>query len=123
GVLLHEVATLLDAFSRGLPSPLPELPVQYADFAVWQRGWLQGEVLAEQIECWRTRLAGAPQALELPTDRPPPWRSASSAGRRVPPRSWSSSPPGPSCSAAMRARTTCWWARRSPAATGGRSKA
>jgi len=72
GVLLHEVATLLDAFSRGLPSPLPELPVQYADFAVWQRGWLQGEVLAEQIESWRTRLAGAPQALELPTDRPRP---------------------------------------------------
>jgi amino acid adenylation domain-containing protein len=72
GVLLREIAVLHEAFAAGRPSPLPELPVQYADFAVWQRGWLQGEVLAGQLSYWRDRLAGAPAALELPTDRPRP---------------------------------------------------
>src|SRR6185295_12944045 len=51
------------------PSPLPELPIQFADFVAWQRDWLQGEVLAEQLGYWRQRLAGSPPALELPTDR------------------------------------------------------
>ncbi|MEM7129528.1 MAG: amino acid adenylation domain-containing protein [Chloroflexota bacterium] len=51
---------------------LPELPVQYADFAVWQRNWLQGEVLDEALGYWRNQLAGAPELLELPTDRPRP---------------------------------------------------
>ena len=58
--------------SAGAAAALPELPVQYADFAVWQRGWLQGEVLERQLAYWRERLAGAPPLLELPTDRPRP---------------------------------------------------
>jgi amino acid adenylation domain-containing protein/non-ribosomal peptide synthase protein (TIGR01720 family) len=63
---------------------LPELPVQYADFAVWQRRWLSGERLAGQVEYWRERLEGAPLALELPTDRVrPPVRSYRGANHRV----------------------------------------
>ena len=72
GVLVRESAALYEAFSQGLPSPLPELPVQYTDFAVWQRGWLSGEVLEAQVRYWREALAGAPALLELPTDRPRP---------------------------------------------------
>jgi len=72
GVLLREIGALGAAFVRGGASPLPELPVQYADFAVWQRGRLQGAVLEEQLGAWTRRLAGAPRLLELPTDRPRP---------------------------------------------------
>ncbi|HEY4576050.1 MAG TPA: condensation domain-containing protein, partial [Thermoanaerobaculia bacterium] len=72
GVLVHEIVTLYSAFVTGQPSPLPELAVQYADFAVWQRGWLAGEVLERQVSYWRQRLAGVPALLELPTDRPRP---------------------------------------------------
>ncbi|MFP5287637.1 MAG: non-ribosomal peptide synthetase, partial [Thermoanaerobaculia bacterium] len=72
GVLLREVAVLYSAFAQGRPSPLPELPLQYPDFALWQRRWLAGDVLQAQIEHWRERLAGVPLALELPTDRPRP---------------------------------------------------
>ncbi|HYU33064.1 MAG TPA: amino acid adenylation domain-containing protein [Thermoanaerobaculia bacterium] len=72
GVLLREIAALYGAFSEGRPSPLPELPLQYADFAVWQRKWLQGRVLEEQLAFWKDGLAGAPAVLELPTDRPRP---------------------------------------------------
>ncbi|HEV2727188.1 MAG TPA: amino acid adenylation domain-containing protein, partial [Solirubrobacterales bacterium] len=72
GVLVREVAALYSAYVRGEESPLPELPVQYADFAVWQRGWLQGEELERQMGYWRRQLEGAPPALELPTDRPRP---------------------------------------------------
>ncbi len=54
------------------PSPLPELPIQYADFAVWQRNWLQGKVLDSQLSYWKKQLAKAPPLLELPTDRPRP---------------------------------------------------
>ena len=68
-VLVREMATLYEAFSAGRPSPLPELPVQYADFAVWQRGLLQGERLEAQLSYWRERLLGAP-LLELLADRP-----------------------------------------------------
>jgi len=71
-VLVKEVAALYEAFSRGEPSPLPELTIQYADFTVWQRNWLQGEALAEQLSYWRGQLAGAPGVLELPTDKPRP---------------------------------------------------
>ncbi|HEV2735462.1 MAG TPA: condensation domain-containing protein, partial [Longimicrobiaceae bacterium] len=79
-VLVREVSALYAAFSRGEPSPLPELPVQYADFAVWQREWLTGETLAEQIGWWRERLAGAPPLLEVPTDRPrSAWQSPRAA--------------------------------------------
>ncbi|WP_369414579.1 non-ribosomal peptide synthase/polyketide synthase [Corallococcus soli] len=70
GVLVREVGALYSAFSQGRPSPLPELPVQYADYAAWQRGWLKGEVLESQLSWWRAQLEGASHALELPTDRP-----------------------------------------------------
>ncbi len=72
GILVREVAALYAAFAEGRPSPLPELPVQYADFAVWQRSWLQGEVLEREIAYWKQHLAGLPPLLELPTDRPRP---------------------------------------------------
>ncbi|MCP4654392.1 MAG: amino acid adenylation domain-containing protein, partial [bacterium] len=72
-VVHREVAELYAAFSRGEPaSALPELPVQYADFAHWQRQWLAGEVLEAELAYWRRQLAGAPPCLELPTDRPRP---------------------------------------------------
>ncbi|HEX7242133.1 MAG TPA: amino acid adenylation domain-containing protein, partial [Longimicrobiaceae bacterium] len=70
GVLFGELAALYEAYSRGEASPLPELEVQYADFAAWQRGWLAGEVLERQLAWWRERLAGAPAVLEIPTDHP-----------------------------------------------------
>ncbi|MCP4660532.1 MAG: amino acid adenylation domain-containing protein, partial [bacterium] len=72
GILFHELTTLYRAFLAGEPSPLEVLPIQYADFAVWQRQWFQGEVLAAQIEYWKRRLDGAPATLDLPTDRPRP---------------------------------------------------
>ena len=81
GALWREVSTLYGAYSRGEASPLPELPVQYADYAVWQRGWFQGAVLEEQLDYWKEALAGLP-VLELPTDRPRP-PVASYHGRRL----------------------------------------
>ncbi|HEX2222600.1 MAG TPA: condensation domain-containing protein, partial [Thermoanaerobaculia bacterium] len=72
GILIGELAKLYRAFQAGEPSPLPELPVQYADFARWQREWLQGGVLEAQLAYWRERLAGVPPVLALPTDRPRP---------------------------------------------------
>ncbi|HKH45336.1 MAG TPA: amino acid adenylation domain-containing protein, partial [Thermoanaerobaculia bacterium] len=72
GVLVREIGALYQASLAGRPSPLPELPVQYADFAAWQRQWLQGEVLERQLDYWRGRLAGGLPALQLPTDRPRP---------------------------------------------------
>ena len=71
-ILLRELASLYSAFSQGQPSPLPDLPIQYADFAVWQRQWLQGEVLGNQLSYWRQQLSGAAAVLELPTDYPRP---------------------------------------------------
>ena len=73
-VLVAELTTLYAAFSQGRPSPLAELPVQYADYAAWQRRLLQGELLESQLAYWRAQLAGAPPALELPTDRARPRR-------------------------------------------------
>jgi non-ribosomal peptide synthase protein (TIGR01720 family) len=67
-VLELEVSALYDAFARGEPSPLPELSVQYGDYAVWQRGWLRGEALEEQLNYWRQQLRGA-ATLRLPLDR------------------------------------------------------
>jgi amino acid adenylation domain-containing protein len=72
GLLMREVGTLYAAFAEGRPSPLPELPVQYADFAVWQHSWLHGELLDNEISYWRRQLAGLPPLLDLPTDRPRP---------------------------------------------------
>ncbi|HEV2707211.1 MAG TPA: amino acid adenylation domain-containing protein [Pyrinomonadaceae bacterium] len=68
GVLVREVATLYEAYAQGKESPLPELPVQYADYAVWQRDWLQGEVLTKQLAYWKKQLDGSPALLEFPTD-------------------------------------------------------
>src|SRR5215213_4276938 len=72
-LLVNEVAHIYEAFSRGEDSPLPELPLQYADFAVWQREWLKGEVLEEQLQYWRAQLGEDLPVLELPADfaRPP----------------------------------------------------
>ncbi|HEU4834421.1 MAG TPA: amino acid adenylation domain-containing protein [Pyrinomonadaceae bacterium] len=72
GVFVNEVATLYTAFAKGETSPLPELPIQYADFAVWQREWLRGEVLNEKLAYWRKELSGVPPLLKLPTDHPRP---------------------------------------------------
>ncbi len=68
GVLVNEVATLYRAFRAGEDSPLAELSIQYADYAAWQRKWLQGEVLERQLNYWKGQLAGTPALLELPTD-------------------------------------------------------
>ncbi len=72
GIFVRELATLYEAFRDGQPSPLPELPIQYGDWALWQREHLQGEVLEEHLSYWRARLDGAPRLLALPTDRPRP---------------------------------------------------
>lgn len=72
GVLAHELAALYEAFSQGQPSPLADLPIQYADFAHWQRHWLQGEALETQLGYWRERLGGELPALRLPFDHPRP---------------------------------------------------
>ena len=69
GVLIREVSELYSAYASGREPQLEELPIQYADYASWQREWLQGEVLEEQVQYWREQLTGAPQVLELPTDR------------------------------------------------------
>lgn len=71
GVLVRELMALYQAFCAGKPSPLTELPIQYADFSVWQRKWLQKHALKEQFNYWRQQLKGVP-SLELPTDRPRP---------------------------------------------------
>jgi amino acid adenylation domain-containing protein/non-ribosomal peptide synthase protein (TIGR01720 family) len=70
-VFAHELSELYTAFVARRPSPLPELPIQYADFAVWQRGWLGAEAIERQLDYWRNQLADLP-VLELPTDRPRP---------------------------------------------------
>ncbi|MBW4597353.1 MAG: amino acid adenylation domain-containing protein [Brasilonema angustatum HA4187-MV1] len=72
GVFIQELAALYKAYSQGQPSPLAPLPVQYADFAIWQRQWLQGDVLQSQLNYWQQKLADAPALLSLPTDRPRP---------------------------------------------------
>src|SRR5207245_9999709 len=80
GVLRRELSLLYEAFREGRPAPLPELPVQYADYAMWQREWLQGDALAEQLSYWKQALAELP-VLELPTDRPPPAVQSYRGGR------------------------------------------
>ena len=71
-LLVRELAALYPAFAGGEPSPLRPLPVQYADYACWQRQWLQGEVLKAQLAYWTRQLAGAATVLDLPADRPRP---------------------------------------------------
>ncbi|WP_228050002.1 non-ribosomal peptide synthetase [Tychonema sp. LEGE 06208] len=72
GVFLRELAELYKANSTGMAPVLPELSVQYADFALWQRQWLQGEILETQLDYWKQQLLDAPALLELPTDRARP---------------------------------------------------
>ncbi len=80
-MLVEEITALYGAALAGTGSPLPELPVQYADFAAWQRSWLQGEELRRRLAYWRDRLAGSPAILELPADRPRPAVPARPVGR------------------------------------------
>ncbi|MBD2741475.1 non-ribosomal peptide synthetase [Coleofasciculus sp. FACHB-1120] len=70
GVLIREVAALYEAFCARKPSPLPELPIQYADYAVWQRQWLQGEVLEAKLDYWKQQLGHNPPQMKLPTKQP-----------------------------------------------------
>jgi amino acid adenylation domain-containing protein len=72
GIFIKELTALYTAFSQSQPSPLPKLPIQYADFAIWQRKWLQGEVLQSQLNYWKQHLGGSLPILELPSDRPRP---------------------------------------------------
>ncbi|MYM84903.1 amino acid adenylation domain-containing protein [Duganella sp. FT50W] len=82
GNLVREVRALYTAYVQGEADPLAPLAIQYADYAAWQRGWLQGEVLERQLGYWKQHLGGAPALLELPTDRPRPAQQ-SYAGDRV----------------------------------------
>ena len=72
GILLQEMATLYEAYTQDRPSPLPELPIQYADFAVWQREWMRGQAFKSQLAYWRRQLANAPSVVAFPTDKPRP---------------------------------------------------
>jgi amino acid adenylation domain-containing protein len=83
GIVVREFAALYTAFGRGETDPLPPLEIQYADYAQWQRGWLQGEELTRQLDFWKNHLSGAPALLELPLDRPRP-AVQSHAGGTVP---------------------------------------
>jgi amino acid adenylation domain-containing protein len=82
-ILTREMSAAYEAFTRGLAPALPELPIQFPDYAAWQREWLRGEVLAGELEFWKEHLAGAPDSLDLPFDRPRPpvqrYRGARSA--------------------------------------------
>jgi amino acid adenylation domain-containing protein len=73
-IFVHEQTALYEAFLAGRPSPLPDLPLQLADFAAWQREQITGAVLAEQLAYWRKQLSGDLPMLEIPTDRPRPLR-------------------------------------------------
>ncbi|HEX8538507.1 MAG TPA: condensation domain-containing protein, partial [Cystobacter sp.] len=72
GVLIHEVAAFYGAYLSGQPARLAPLPLQYADYAVWQREWLKQERLAPLLAYWKKQLAGAPEAMDFPLDRPRP---------------------------------------------------
>ena len=80
GVFQAELSVLYGAFAARQPSPLPPLEIQYADFAEWQRSYMSGEVLAEQLDYWREALLGMPAALELPADRARPPMPSYTAG-------------------------------------------
>jgi len=83
GILNRELSTLYRAYQVGEDAALPEVPIQYADYAQWQRRWLSGEVLDRQIAYWKTQLNGAPQAIDLPTDRPRPRVQTYRGGQRL----------------------------------------
>nr|ABI26078.1 OciB [Planktothrix agardhii NIVA-CYA 116] len=71
-VFIHELTTLYNAYAQNQPANLAPLPIQYADFAIWQRQWLQGDVLQTQLNYWQNQLTAAPPLLSLPTDHPRP---------------------------------------------------
>ncbi|MBU2709127.1 non-ribosomal peptide synthase/polyketide synthase, partial [Zooshikella marina] len=71
-LLFNELTTLYQAYCQGLSNPLPSLAIQYADYAVWQRNWLQGEVLQKQLQYWQTQLMDIPDVHSLPLDMPRP---------------------------------------------------
>ena len=83
GVLHRELVVCYEAFSRSQPAPLPKLPIQYADYAVWQRQWLTGELLESQLSYWRKQLEGVPKALNLPMDHPRPAVQTHRGARRA----------------------------------------
>ncbi len=83
GVFDKELSALYGAFVRGEPSPLPELPIQYADFALWQRERLQGPPLEALLSYWRAQMTGSPTSLDLPTDRPRPRVQTSQGAEEV----------------------------------------
>ncbi|MET3498340.1 non-ribosomal peptide synthetase, partial [Variovorax boronicumulans] len=72
GLLVNELSALYGAYVKGLPDPLPPLAIQYADYAAWQRQWISGQRLQQQLAYWRSHLEGAPALLELPTDHARP---------------------------------------------------
>ncbi|HZM98011.1 MAG TPA: condensation domain-containing protein, partial [Pyrinomonadaceae bacterium] len=72
GIFIQEIASLYEIFRRGQESPLPPLPIQYADYAYWQRNYLQGEKLESLVGYWKQQLSGASHVLKMPTDRPRP---------------------------------------------------
>jgi len=80
GLIEKELSALYNAFLAGGPSPLPELPLQYADYALWQREWLQSELIEVQLDYWKRQLDGAPTAIDLPSDRPRPMVQTFSGG-------------------------------------------
>ncbi|MDN9009505.1 non-ribosomal peptide synthetase [Brevibacillus laterosporus] len=80
-IFTHELSVLYEAFSQGKQSPLPEMQLQYADFAAWQRKWLDGKVMNQQLAYWKKQLAGDLPVLQLPIDRTRP-SVASGAGQR-----------------------------------------
>jgi amino acid adenylation domain-containing protein len=82
GILFEELSIFYDMYSSGKSSALPELPVQYADFAVWQRQWLQGEALEFQVSYWKQQLGNNLSVVELPIDRPRPVRESFRGARR-----------------------------------------
>lgn len=82
-ILIGEIAALYASFITGKPATLPELSIQYADFSVWQRNWLQGEVLERQLSYWRQKLTGVPAVVELPADNPRPPARTFSAGTEL----------------------------------------
>ncbi|AMO93245.1 D-alanine--poly(phosphoribitol) ligase, subunit 1 [Collimonas fungivorans] len=83
GVFVKELAALYGQYAAGEAAQLAPLPVQYADYAMWQRSWLQGEMLQRQLQYWSEQLQGGPTLLELPTDRPRPVQASFAGATRA----------------------------------------
>jgi amino acid adenylation domain-containing protein len=82
-IFMRELAEFYQAFSTGQSSPMPALPIQYADYAIWEKQWLAGEILAQQLDYWKNRLAGASGVLELPSYQPRPAVQKHNGARRL----------------------------------------